>query len=405
MKWIIMAWQNLGRNRRRTIATLMLIAMGVAGIMTTSGFALYTYESLQEFAMRENGQFVLSHPDFFEIEEEFPLQFGIDNPEQVRKALLQDLQISYVLASVNFNGLITNGEKTTIFVGKGVDTDLPKVMGPALNITEGRNLSLQPDPAADFEVILGQGLAKSMNATVGSGLTLMSSTSDGVLNAIDVSVRGIVATGIPEMDARYLMVHNESAQFLLDTLKVSLLSVYLRDHALQADYQELLTHEYSHLTVTPWQERAFFYRSVRNLYDRIFGVMGAVILVMVLFAIFNTSAMSVMERIREIGTLSALGTHRFEIIRLFLIESALLASLGSGIGYILSGFCTFFLTVFEVYMPAPPGQTEGYPLQVYFSIEVAFYALVGVMLIALVASLFAVRKGINLSVSEALRYA
>jgi putative ABC transport system permease protein len=405
MKWILLAWQNLGRNRRRTVATLLLIAMGVTGIMTTTGFAHYTYESLQEFAMRENGQLILSHPEFFKAEEEYPLQFGIEQPEQVRASLLNDVQVSYVLASIAFNGLITNGDKTTIFVGSGVDSDLPKVMGPALNIIEGRNLSLRPDETLDYEVILGQGLAKSLSAEVGTGLTLMSSTADGVLNAIDVQVQGIVATGIPEMDARYLMVHNESAQFLLDTQKVSQLSVYLRDHSKQVFYQTQFEQSYPQLTVTPWQDRAFFYRSVKNLYDRIFGVMGVVILIMVLFAIFNTSAMSVMERIREIGTLSALGTRRLEIIRLFLIESVLLAAIGSATGFLLSGLISTVLSFFEVQMPAPPGQTDGYPLQIYFSPEFALYAFVGVLVIALVATLLAVRKGVNLSVSEALRYA
>ncbi|WP_196160598.1 FtsX-like permease family protein [Reinekea sp. G2M2-21] len=405
MKWILLAWQNLGRNRRRTLATLLLIAMGVTGIMTTTGFALYTYESLQEFAMRENGQLILSHPDFFEREEEFPLQLGVADSDDIRATLLKDLNVSYVLPSIEFNGLISNGEKTTIFMGRGVDTDLPKVMGPALNIVDGRALSLRPDPAQDYEVILGQGLAESMQASIGSGLTLMSTTSDGALNAIDVIVQGIVATGIPEMDARYLMVHNSSAQFLLDTDNVSQLSIYLRNSDLQSDYQQRLTDEFPHLLVTPWQDRAFFYRSVKNLYDRIFGVMGVVILIMVLFAIFNTSAMSVMERIREIGTLGALGTRRSEIIRLFLLEASLLGGLGTLLGYGLSGILTIALTVFDVQMPAPPGQTEGYPLQVYFSGEVALWALFGVVVISMLASALAVRKGTQLTVAEALRYA
>ncbi len=405
MKWILLAWQNLGRNARRTLATTLLIAMGVTGILTTSGFALYTYESLREFAMRENGQLILSHPDFFEMDEEYPLQLGIDNFEDIRKQLLTDMQISYVLPSIDFNGLITNGEKSTIFLGEGVDVDLPKVLGPALDITEGHALSRYPDEAADFEVILGQGLARSLDAQIGTGLTLMSSTADGALNAIDVVVRGIMSTGVPEMDARYLMIHYSSAQFLLDTQRVSQLSIYLRDKTSQAQYRAQLGNDFPDLKVTPWEDLATFYHSVKNLYDRIFGVMGGIILIMVMFAVFNTSAMSVMERIREIGTLSAMGTHRHEIVRLFAIESVLLSVIGSFIGYIISAAISLGLTLMDVQMPPAPGQTEGYPLQVYFSMPVAVYALMGVAVISIIASLIAVRKGTHLSVSEALRYA
>ena len=405
MKWIQLAWYNLGRNRRRTIATLLLVSMAVTGLLTTSGFALYTYESLREFAMRENGQLMLTRADFFEKEEEFPLQLGIEHSDTLREQLLKDINISYVLPSIQFNGLVTNGEKSTIFVGEGVDVDLPKVMGPALSIDQGGHLSRYPDKASDFEVIVGKGLAKNLNVALGDGLTLMSSTADGALNAVDVMVKGIVATGIPEMDARYLMVHNSTAQFLLDTDKVSQLSIYLRQPNQQDDYQQRFELKFTNLAVTPWQDRAFFYKSVKNLYDRIFGVMGGVILIMVLFAVFNTSAMSVMERIREIGTLAAMGTRSGEIVRLFLYEGALIALIGSVIGFALSGLVTGGLTVFEVTMPPPPGQTDGYPLQIYFSLKIAALSALGMISIAVLASAVAVRKGVNLQVSEALRYA
>ncbi len=405
MKWLKFAWQNLGRNRRRTVATLLLIAIGVIGIMTTTGFAEYSYESLREFSMREHGQLVISTPRFFVDDEAYPLEFGIDNSKTVRQEILNDLSIRYVLPMVEFNGLISNGEKSTIFMGQGVDADLTKVRGPSLTITDGRFLSQRPDSEADFEIVLGKGLAKSLNVELGTGLTLMSTTADGALNAVDVSVRGILSTGVPEMDERFVMVHVETAQFLLDSDRVSQLGVYLRDVAQQDKYFKEYSQRYSNLFVTTWEDHATFYQSVKSLYDRIFGVMGGVILFMVLFAIFNTNAMSVMERIREIGTLAALGTQRGEIVRLFTLESALIAVLGSTAGFVLSGLISIALMVFDVQMPPPPGYTEGYPLQVYFSFSAAQYTLLGVVLIACFAAILAVRKGVNMSVSEALRYA
>lgn len=405
MKWIKLAWQNLGRNRRRTIATLALIAIGVTGIMSTSGFALYTYESLREFSMRENGHLILTMPEFFEQDEEFPLQFGIDNYQAIEQQLLSDTRIRTVLPSLSFNGLITNGDKSTIFVGSGVSAELPQVMGPALAVEQGRFLSLKPDESADFEIVIGKKLAQSLNAQIGSGLTLMSSTSDGALNAIDVEVRGIISTGIPDLDARFIMVHLDSAQFLLDTERVGQLGIYLRDNNAVASMQNEIQNTYRQMLVTPWSKRAFFYQSVKNLYDRIFGVMGVVILVMVGFAIFNTSAMSVLERMREIGTLKAMGTTQSEVVSLFLWESALLGAIGSVFGFLISGLMTLAFMVFEFQMPAPPGQTEGYPLQIYFSTDVALFALAGVVVLACLASLLSVGKSHRLTISEALRYA
>lgn len=405
MNWLRLAWKNLGRNRRRTIATMLLVGMGVTGMMTTHGFALYTYESLREFAMRENGQLILSHPSFFTEDEEQPLALGLDNAEAIADSLLASGRFRFVLPSIEFNGLITNGEKSTVFIGKGVDANLPKVMGPALNIEDGRFLSLEPDAAADYEVIVGKGLAKSLKAELGTGLTLMSTTADGALNAVDVQVAGIVATGFPDLDARYLMVHNQTAQTLLDSPRVSQLSLHLRDDSQQTVIAAELEQKYPDLGVSPWQDHAVLYESVKSLYDRIFGVMSGVILIMVLFMVFNTCAMSVMERTREIGALGAMGTYPSEIVRLLLLEASYLAGLGTLVGVVISALVALALMIFPIQMPPPPGQTDGYPLQVYFSIQQALFCLVTIWLVGMVASTVAAKKGFRFTIAEALRYA
>lgn len=71
---------------------------------------------------------------------------------------------------------------------------------------------------------------------------------------------------------------------------------------------------------------------MKDLYDRIFGIMGAVMALVVFVALFNTMTMSVTERTREIGTLSALGSYPNEIIGGFLREAGLIGLIGSVVG-------------------------------------------------------------------------
>lgn len=409
LQWLMFAWANLGRNRRRTLATLTLTAIGVLGIMSTSGFALYTYDSLREFSMREHGHVILHHPLYFTEDEEFPLEYGLSDYRAQQTALLSDTRVRHVLASIRFNGLITNGNKSTIFLGEGVEPEVFQVRGPATTLVEGRLLSMTPDPMADYEVLLGKQLAHALRAEPGTGLTLMGTTADGLLNAIDVQVRGIVQTGIPEVDSRLVIAHLESAQDFLITEKVSQIGVYLRDSQQAEPFYRAFTDNAQTTTaesiaVTPWHERAMFYNSVRNLYNRIFGVMGTILLLMVGFAIFNTASMSVLERTREIGTLGAMGTQRKEIMTLFLFEAALLGVLGSLLGLLLSGFVSGGLLVFDVQMPPPPGQTEGYPLQVYWSPMIAWISTAIVSGLALLASTAATLRSIHKPITEALNH-
>lgn len=404
MKWLLLAWSNLGRNRRRTLATLMLTAIGVTGIMATSGFALYTYESLQEFAMRDKGHVILTHPDFYSEQEDFPLQFGLDEAQALQQSLLRDRVVRDTLATIEFSGLITNGDKSTIFIGEGVEPELFQVRGPVMRLDDGRLFGVSETPG-NAQALIGKALASNLKVGVGDGLTLMSTTVDGALNAIDIQVRGIVSTGVPEMDSRLVMTRIEDAQLLLNSDRVTRIGVYLNDSEQDDAYYRTLLERFPELGVTAWHERAFFYTSVRNLYNRIFGVMGVVMLAMVGFAIFNTASMSVMERIREIGALAAMGTRRREILRLFLMEAALIGGLGSLVGLVLSGGLSLALMVFDVQMPPPPGQTEGYPLQVYWSVQVAWISTLLVILLSVLASGLATLKGVRKPIVEALNYA
>jgi putative ABC transport system permease protein len=138
------------------------------------------------------------------------------------------------------------------------------------------------------------------------------------------------------------------------------------------------------------------------LYNRILGVMGGVILAMVAFAIFNTATMSVMERTREIGALAAMGTRRFEILRLFVLEAGLIGMVGSLVGLAVAAMLSVTLMVFDIQMPPPPGKTEGYPLQVYWSALMAGISALLVVLVSILASGLATAKGVRKPIVEAL---
>ena len=399
-----LAWSNIGRNKRRSLVTIVLTAVGTAGLLLAAGFALYTYEGLKEFSVRDTGNLILSHQDFFAKQEETPMEFGMDNADQVRKQLIGDDRVRQVLPEVSLTGLVTNGTKSTIFMGTGISPARYTLMGPALSLKEGKVLSRNPDPMAEAEVILGQKLAAVLSVEPGDGLTLLSTTVDGVLNAIDVQVRGIVSTGVPEIDERLINMHLQTAQDLMMTDKVSTLSVYLYDEADTQDMANLVTQNWQSLLVTHWEDRAFFYRSVKDLYNRIFGVMGVIILCLVLFAVVNTMTMAVMERTREIGALSAMGTFRSELVKLFVAEGGMISGIGAVLGMLLAGSVTLMLLFTDFQMPPPPGQTEGYPLQIYFSLEA--YGWVGVLMIFVgaLAAGFAATRGVRKPIVEALAH-
>ncbi|OAJ95140.1 ABC transporter permease [Vibrio bivalvicida] len=407
------AYLNLQRNKRRSVLSLLIIAIAIFALTSAGGFGLYTYDSLQESTARDTGHLTISQPGFFEKDEEMPLANGLADGTQLTQRILANNKVRGVQPRIEFTGLVSNGSKSTIFVGTGVNEREFDMKGPFLDVRQGKTLSSiqssRYDPS-EPEVMLGVDLARNLSVEPGDWVTLLATTSDGALNAYDYKVRGIYSTGVPELDKRQLYIHIKSAQELLSSDRVSTLSVFLFDTEQTLPMKQWVEAQLAAMDlkqpveITPWQDRAFFYTKVKDLYDRIFGIMGAVMALVVFVALFNTMTMSVTERTREIGTLSALGTYPGEIVSGFVRESALLAMIGASIGGVLSFVVSLLLMVVDVQMPPPPGRSEGYPLNIYFSPELLITTAIGVLIICVVAAWLSASKGVKKPITEALIY-
>lgn len=404
MKWLLFALRNTLRNRRRSAVTVVIAALGCAGILLSGGFALFTYQSLEQAAARDTGHLVVATPAFFEREEDTAMQFGLDHFDAIKGQLLQDPDVRYVLPRVNFSGLISNGDKSVVMIGAGIDPDAEfAVRGPFLVVKAGQTLSADSAKGTP-EIMIGADLAKQLHAQPGSGLTLMATTSEGALNAQDVVVKGVVSTGVPDIDKRLVFTHIQAAQHLLVTERVSSLGVYLRDMEATPGAQARIKAAVPQLAVKTWLDQAVFYKSVKALYDRIFGALGLIIAVIVVFVVANAMAMAIIERTREIGTLRALGTSPGQLIRVFALEGLALGGTGALVGAAVAIAVALFLMVAQIQMPPPPGRSVGYPLYVNLSLSLYLGTIGAIALLATVAAALVGRKSANKPVVEALNH-
>lgn len=400
--WLKFAWQNTLRNRRRSLVTVSIAALGTAGILLAGGFALFTYQSLAEAAARQSGHLVLGQPAQFTDEEDTPLQHGLGNVAELRTSLLADPQVRAVLPRVEFSGLISNGDKSVVMMGLGVEPDAEfSVKGPFVSMTAGDVLA---SGTSEPEIMMGEALARNLKAQPGSSLTLLASTSDGALNAMDVRVKGIFSTGVPDVDKRLLYADIATAQKLLNSPKVSTVGVFLSRMEHTGVAQARLAAANPTLTVQTWEDQAFFYKSVRDLYNRIFGALGTIIGLIVVFVVTNAMSMAIIERTREIGTLRAMGTLPKQLLATLSLEGMVLGGVGALSGAALALGVSLFLYVVPVEMPPPPGSSKGYPLNI--SIEPSLYLITIAAMVALtmLASAWVARKTVNMSVVQALAH-
>ena len=401
-RWFDFAVRNTLRNRRRSLVTVSVAALGTAAILVAGGFALSTYESLAQMSARLSGHLILGQPAQFDQDEDTPLQHGLDDPVALGRQLRADPDVRFVLPRITFSGLISNGDKSTVMLASGIDPDSEfAVKGPFLKVVAGDVLT---SGTKEAEVMLGEALAKSLKAEPGTRLTMLASTTEGALNAIDVRVKGSFVTGTPEIDKRAVMTDIATAQRLLATERVSTLGVFLNRMTDTPGAHARLAAAFPTLTVQTWLDQATMYKSVRALYNIIFGALGAIIGVIVVFVVANAMAASIVERTREIGTLRTLGTLPSQLLRSLSLEGLVLGGCGTLIGAAVAAGISVFLYLVPVQMPPPPGRSTGYPLVV--SIDPGLYAAVAVAMVvlAMLASAWIARRTVNRPLVAALAH-
>ncbi len=412
MSFARLALRNLARNRRRTAATLAIVAAGTVALVLTAGFVRFSFDGLRE-AMIHGGLGHLEIASRAALETrgasalDRPLAEALADWRPLAERVAALPHVAAVEANLQVLGLAQgpNGASFS-FVGVGVEPERERAMGFANRLRSGAELADAAPAAGEDGVLLAQGLASSLGVGVGDQVTLLASTANGMLNALDVRVTGILTTGVAELDTRFLKVHLATAARLLETDRVSNLLVGLdrtasTDAALAAT-RSLLADHAPPLAVTPWSERALFYDQVRGLYRGIFWFLGSIVFVLVVLAASNTLAMTVLERVRELGTLRAIGTGRGQLAAMILGEALWLGLLGGLAGCAAGWLLTLAINAAGIRMPPPPGAVDPIDLQLAEVPAAYGGALLLMTTVLALAALPPIWRAVRLSIVDAL---
>ncbi len=359
-----LAFKNVFRNSRRTTITGLVLVFGATALILAGGFIAFTFRGLSESTIHgQLGHIQLFNKEYFEHEEDRPLEYGLDSVDAMKRKIITLDHVRFTMARIEFMGLISNGDKSVAFLGRGVEPDKElKLSDLGLDIDTGRFLDQDPSDTKDNEVVLATGLAKSMKARPGDYLTLMTTTTKGALNAIDVKVVGIYTTGIPEYDERALMVDLNTAQHLINSKRVTKLVVVLDQTDKTTAVAAQLEKMFPNITAKRWFDLATFYNAVVRLYNAIFGFLGIIIFIIVVLSSSNTMMMSIFERTKEIGTQLAVGTSRLRLMLNFMYEGLIIGVLGALLGLAIAYGLAQLINGSHIMMPPAPGRTTGYPL-------------------------------------------
>jgi putative ABC transport system permease protein len=357
--------------------TLSAILFGVTGLIATGGFVQDIFLQLGEALIHsQTGHLQLLKPGYYESGSRNPERYRIDDPEAALREVSAKPEVASVMRRIAFTGLLNNGRADINILAEGVEPDKEAKLGTSMKILAGRALSDRDTRG----IALGQGVAQALKLGPGDQATLVATTPEGALNSLDVDVVGVFQSYSKDFDARAVRLPLAAAQELLGTDAVNSLVVALhRTSDTEAVARSLRAGvggiQYD---VRTWQQLNDFYDKTVALYERQFGVLQLIILIMVLLSVANSVNMTVFERVGEFGTMLALGNSRRTITSLILVENALLGLAGAAFGVAFGILVAWGVSGIGIPMPPPPNANAGYTARIQIVPDVVMTAfLVG----------------------------
>jgi putative ABC transport system permease protein len=274
--------------------------------------------------------------------------------------------------------------------------------------------AVPPSPAEtpNFDAITSTAANNNVPATGVPSVELLAASRAGSSpNVTTMRVRAIKNRPTKEMEDRLILLHVKHASNLLfpgETLKVT--SVVLQLHRSEdvpvaaERVRQILAEKRPDLECRTWLQLSPFYTQLTTMFGMMFTFMFCIIAVIVVFTIYNTLAMAIVERTKEIGTLRALGLTRARVRKLFFYEGMLMGVIGGVLGVALALVAGWALNSANfTYMPPTTGFHTKLEVLILRNPIVIVQGFAMAVLTSMFSAILPARQAAALSIVAALR--
>lgn len=464
MMTLSLALRNLLRNRRRSLATLLAMAIGSTSILLFGGYSNNINYTMHTSYVQNGGHLQIQHRDFYLYGSGNPTAYGIADYTKILAAIQNDevLRSMVLVASptLQFGGIAGNyaaGVSRTIigngFVAEDInrmrdwnDFGLRKIslafalegaapdaaiigtgVARVLQLCDALKVASCPKPEKETKIDgkavpddIAQLSQQEISAAPGADgaslrrIEILAGNARGTPNVTSLEVIRAEDQGFKEFDEVSVMMHLAKTQQLIygkAPPKVTSIILQLRHSSqIPAALVRLapILKAFSAtqpLTVLDFRTLNPFYVQTIQLFDTIFGFIFSLIGAIVLFTVSNTMNTAVVERTVEIGTLRAIGLRRAGIRRLFVTEGALLGLCGAVLGVVLALLLSAIVNQMGLTW-SPPGTVEPLPLtlRVWGETGMIFGTTFGLICVAVLSAWWPAYRAARLDVVDALRH-
>ncbi len=415
-----LAWRSLWRHKRRTIITIFSIAFSLGLAVFFISFAEGVYAELIDDAVRmQAGHLTIENKDYRQASS---IDLLVENLSELRSEIKQIKGVKSTKAIIMGQGVAKSGRGAVGVAISGVEPKVEQSTSPlAKKIVAGRYLRAGDSNA----VIIGKNLAqrlklentrelKKLHAllaplfspllqdeelmddllrirlSIGKKLVVTTNDVNGQMVEELVRVKGIFVTGAVQIDGYLIQVPIDFARHLVGMKddQATQLGILLDP---DTDRQEVISSisavianepDARSIVVKKWEE----VMPDLAAYIKIDGgsnyIFQGILIFLVMFTIFNTILMSVLERRREFGMLMAIGTPYQKIERQVILETIFIAAWGVLLGLVFGGLGGYAMQVngLDLRQFYPEGFTVSgiaFDMIVHAKVEIPTLAVIG----------------------------
>jgi len=408
MLTVRLAWRNLWRNRRRTVITVAAVALNTAVLIASYGLMDgMVVDTVHNITYLTVGDAQAHAPGY---RREHSLYQDLQDP-QALLAAADRAGIGAAPRAYGF-GLVSSGSKSAgaRFWGVVPAREL-QAFELARQLRQGRFLDEVSLPAGKRPVVLGNKLARSLHATVGSELVAVVQAVDGSLGNELFTVVGVLKTAGEDIDRTAAIIrHDDFAELFVSGGRVHEIAFNARGRLTPEQVVTLLQPAAAGAELLTWKKILPQLADMVQLFDAVIWIFGLIFMLAAALGVVNTLLMSTFERIHEFGVLKALGAGPLRIVRDVAAEAFLLALLSTLIGVAVGVVATVYLQHHGIDLSGLGGDiTFGgvafNPIwRATLTARIVWVPVVSMWLVCVLAALYPAAKAARLNVVRALTH-
>jgi len=398
------SWRNVWRNKVRSAVIITAIALGIcAGVFSSAFYKGMANQRIEKVIKTELSHIQVHDPKYRQAND---ITKFIPDATSLAATIGRDEFVEGVSNRITIFSMIASAETASGVKISGIDPNTEKQVSNLYNkLVEGNYF----EEERRNPVLLGRKLADKLKVKIGSKVVLTLQDIDNNITAGAFRIIGIFDTENNIFDESNVFVRDSDIRKLIN-LPANAgheLAILVDDNENVPAVQSRVKEEFKNLEVLSWTELSPEMSYLNEAMDLFMYIFIIIILFALLFGIINTMLMVVLERVKEIGMLMAIGMNKFRVFMMIVLETVLLSLTGGLLGILLGTLVSKYFETHKIDLSiwGEVYSDLGYDPYVYTSLQPSLLVNVTILVIltGILASLYPAYKALKNDPADALR--